>query len=70
VTPNDIVEIRPKSRELTPYVNARETAGDRPTPPRIEVNSSQKRVLVHNLPSRLVIDTPVTELLIVVLYSN
>ena len=66
----DIVEIRPKSRELTPYVIARETAGDRPAPAWMEVISSQMRVLVHNLPARQVIDTPVQEQLIVELYSK
>jgi len=70
VTPNDIVEIRPKSRELTPYVIARETAGDRPSPAWMEVISSQMRVLIHNLPARQVIDTPVQEQLIVELYSK
>ena len=70
VAANDIVEIRPKSREMTPYVIARETAGDRPSPAWIEVISSQMRVLVHNLPSRQIIDTPVQEQLIVELYSK
>jgi small subunit ribosomal protein S4 len=70
VSPSDIVEIRPKSRELTPYVIARETAGDRPAPAWMEVISSQMRVLVHNLPARQVIDTPVQEQLIVELYSK
>jgi small subunit ribosomal protein S4 len=36
----------------------------------MEVISSQMRVLVHNLPSRQVIDTPVQEQLIVELYSK
>jgi small subunit ribosomal protein S4 len=70
VSANDIVEIRPKSRDLTPYVIARETAGDRGTPPWMEVISTQMRVLVHNLPTRQVIDTPVQEQLIVELYSK
>ena len=70
VSPNDIVEVRPKSRELTPYVIARETAGDRPSPAWMEVISSQMRVLIHNLPARQVIDTPVQEQLIVELYSK
>jgi small subunit ribosomal protein S4 len=51
-------------------VIARETAGDRGTPPWMEVISSQMRVLVHNLPTRQVIDTPVQEQLIVELYSK
>jgi small subunit ribosomal protein S4 len=70
VSANDIVEIRPKSRELTPYVIARETAGDRTPPAWLEVISSQMRVLVHALPARAVIDTPVQEQLIVELYSK
>ena len=70
VSASDIVEIRPKSRELTPYVIARETAGDRPSPAWMEVIASQMRVLVHNLPARQVIDTPVQEQLIVELYSK
>jgi small subunit ribosomal protein S4 len=40
----------PKSRELTPYVIARETAGERTVPAWLEVISSQMRVLVHALP--------------------
>jgi small subunit ribosomal protein S4 len=70
VSANDIVEIRPKSRELTPYVIARETAGERTAPAWLEVISSQMRVLVHALPARQVIDTPVQEQLIVELYSK
>jgi small subunit ribosomal protein S4 len=36
----------------------------------MEVLSAQMRVLVHNLPARQVIDTPVQEQLIVELYSK
>ncbi len=67
---NDIVEVREKSRNLTPFVIARETAGQRPTPPWMEVISSQMRVLVHSVPARQAIDTPVQEQLIVELYSK
>ena len=70
VSENDIVEIREKSRNLTPFIIARETAGERPVPAWLEVISSQMRVLVHNLPARQVIDTPVQEQLIVELYSK
>ena len=52
------------------FVIARETAGQRPTPPWMEVIASQMRVLVHSLPARQVIDTPVQEQLIVELYSK
>jgi small subunit ribosomal protein S4 len=70
VSENDIIEIREKSRNLTPFIIARETAGERPVPAWLEVISSQMRVLVHNLPARQVIDTPVQEQLIVELYSK
>jgi small subunit ribosomal protein S4 len=70
VSENDIVEIAPKSRELTPFVIARETAGQRTVPAWLEAIPTQMRVLVHSLPSRQVIDTQVQEQLIVELYSK
>ncbi len=70
VTVNDIIEVREKSREMTPFVVARAEAGSRPVPAWLEVISSQMRVLVHGLPARQVIDTPVQEQLIVELYSK
>ena len=70
VSANDIVEIRPKSHELTPFVIARELAGSRTSPAWMEVISPQMRVLVHALPERGAIDTPVQEQLIVELYSK
>jgi small subunit ribosomal protein S4 len=70
VSENDIVEIAPKSRELTPFIIARETAGQRTVPAWIEVISSQMRILVHSLPARAAIDTQVQEQLIVELYSK
>jgi small subunit ribosomal protein S4 len=70
VTENDIVEVREKSRELTPFVVARAEAGSRPVPAWIEVIANQMKILVHSLPARQVIDTPVQEQLIVELYSK
>ncbi|MGF7236804.1 MAG: 30S ribosomal protein S4 [Frankia sp.] len=70
VTANDIIEIREKSREMTPFIIARETAGQRPIPAWLEVLSSQMKILVHSLPERGVIDTPVQEQLIVEFYSK
>jgi small subunit ribosomal protein S4 len=70
VSDNDIVSIREKSLEMTPFVIARAEAGSRPVPAWIEVISSQMRILVHSLPARAVIDTPVQEQLIVELYSK
>jgi small subunit ribosomal protein S4 len=70
VAPNDIVEVRASSRELTPFVIARAEAGERLVPAWLEVIPNRMRVLVHNLPARQVIDTPVQEQLIVELYSK
>jgi small subunit ribosomal protein S4 len=66
----DIIDVREKSRELTPFVIARELAGSRPVPAWLEVLSNRMRILVHSLPARQVIDTPVQEQLIVELYSK
>jgi len=67
---NDIVEVREKSSELTPFVVARAEAGSRPVPAWLEVIPNRMRILVHSLPVRQVIDTPVQEQLIVELYSK
>jgi small subunit ribosomal protein S4 len=70
VTENDIIEVREKSRGLTPFEVARAEAGSRGVPAWMEVISSQMKILVHSLPARQVIDTPVQEQLIVELYSK
>jgi small subunit ribosomal protein S4 len=70
VSVNDIIEVREKSRDMTPFVVARAEAGSRGVPPWLEVISSQMKILVHALPVRQTIDTPVQEQLIVELYSK
>jgi small subunit ribosomal protein S4 len=70
ISENDIIEVRESSRELTPFMIARAEAGSRPVPAWLEVIANQLRVLVHALPSRQIIDTPVQEQLIVELYSK
>ena len=70
VSSADIVEVRATSRELTPFVVARAELADRIVPAWLEVIPGRLRVLVHNLPARQVIDTPVQEQLIVELYSK
>jgi small subunit ribosomal protein S4 len=70
VSVNDIVEVREFSRELTPFIIARAEAGERIVPAWLEVIPNQLRILVHSLPARQVIDTPVQEQLIVELYSK
>lgn len=70
VSPNDIVEVRPSSREMTPFQVAVAEAGDKTVPAWLEANPSKLRILVHSLPERPVIDTQVQEQLIVELYSK
>ena len=66
----DVIEVRSKSQEMTPFIIARETHGERPVPAWLEVLPGQLRILVHQLPVRQQIDTPVQEQLIVELYSK
>jgi small subunit ribosomal protein S4 len=70
VSENDIVEIRAKSQEMTPFIVAKAEAGERPVPAWIEVIPDKMRVLVHTLPIRAQIDTSVQEQLIVEYYSK
>jgi len=70
VSENDIIEVRPSSLEMTPFIVARAQAGDRTVPAWLEVIPNRMRILVHGLPARAVIDTQVQEQLIVELYSK
>jgi small subunit ribosomal protein S4 len=67
---NDIVEVRQKSLEYTPFVVARAEAGERQIPAWLEVIPDRMRILVHAPPLRQQIDTPVQEQLIVEFYSK
>jgi small subunit ribosomal protein S4 len=66
----DIIDVRPKSFSMLPFVVAKESFGDRPIPAWLQVVQSNLRVLVHQLPERAQIDVPVQEQLIVELYSK
>ena len=70
VAAHDVIDVRPKSIEMTPFIVARETHGERTVPAWLEVLPSTMRILVHQLPVREQIDTPVSEQLIVELYSK
>jgi small subunit ribosomal protein S4 len=70
VREHDIVQVREKSRDLTPFLIAQGLAGSRAVPAWLEAIPSQLKVLVHALPARQVIDTQVQEQLIVELYSK
>ena len=70
VSPQDIIEVRPNSREMTPFVVAHAEIGERTVPAWLEVIPAKMRILVHALPARQAIDTQVQEQLIVELYSK
>ena len=70
VSPNDVIQLRPASAELTPFQVAYSEIGERTVPAWLEVIPAGMRVLVHALPTRDVIDTQVQEQLIVELYSK
>jgi small subunit ribosomal protein S4 len=67
---HDVIDVRPKSVETTPFIVARETHGERIVPAWLEVLPNKMRVLVHSLPVRQQIDVPVQEQLIVEFYSK
>jgi len=70
VREHDIVQVREKSRDLTPFLIAQAQAGSRTVPAWLETIPSQLKILVHSLPARQVIDTQVQEQLIVELHSK
>lgn len=70
VSPNDIIEVKQSSKEMTPFVVAHAEVGEKTVPAWLEVVPSKMRIIVHSLPEREVIDTPVQEQLIVELYSK
>jgi small subunit ribosomal protein S4 len=70
VKDHDIVQVREKSIEMTPFVIARAEAGGRIVPAWLESIPSQMKILIHTLPARGSIDTQVQEQLIVELYSK
>jgi small subunit ribosomal protein S4 len=66
----DIIDVQPKSMPTLPFEVAKATLGDRPLPAWLQVVPSSLRILVHQLPERAQIDTPVQEQLIVEFYSK
>ena len=70
VSENDIIEVAPKSLEMTPFIIAHAEVGERTVPAWLEVVPDKMRVLVHALPVRAQIDTLVQEQLIVEYYSK
>jgi ribosomal protein S4 len=61
VSQYDIVDVRAKSQDLTPFIVASAEFGEKSVPAWLEVVASQMRIIVHGLPTRAVIDTQVQE---------
>jgi small subunit ribosomal protein S4 len=70
VAAHDVIDVREKSLEMTPFVVARETHGERIVPAWLEALPNRMRILVHSLPVRAQIELPVQEQLIVEFYSK
>jgi small subunit ribosomal protein S4 len=70
VSESDIIGVRKKSLEDTPFQVAAAEVGDRTVPAWITVDGDKMNILVHSLPVRQQIDTLVQEQLIVELYSK
>lgn len=70
VAEHDIIDVREKSMETTPFIVARETHGERVVPAWLEALPQRMRILVHQRPVREQIDIPVQEQLIVEFYSK
>ena len=70
VSAMDIIDVLPKSHDLTPFIVASAEFGEKSVPAWMEVVASQMRIIIHGVPARSVIDTQVQEQLIVELYSK
>jgi small subunit ribosomal protein S4 len=70
VSAHDIIDVKAKSIETTPFIIARETHGERVVPAWMEAFPNRMRILIHQLPVRAQIDIPVQEQLIVEYYSK
>jgi small subunit ribosomal protein S4 len=66
----DVITLRDRSRDLLVVQHALDTAGSRNLPEWLEVDTSDKKIVIHELPNRAQIDTQVQEQLIVELYSK
>src|ERR1700753_929537 len=70
VSQYDIIDVREKSLETTPFIVARETHGERVVPAWLEAIPTPMRIPVPQPPVRAQIDIPVQEQLIVEYYSK
>jgi small subunit ribosomal protein S4 len=66
----DVVEVQPKSRELTEIAGAIEGAKKRRVPAWLEMDAANFKATVRTLPSKEEMAIPVQEQLVVALYSK
>ena len=66
----DVVEVQPKSRELTEIASALEGAKKRRVPAWLEMDAGNFKATVRTLPSKEEMAIPVQEQLVVALYSK
>ena len=70
VKPGDVVEIREKNRQSQAAIGSLQVFGQRDVPGWLQSDQAAFRVTVIDLPVRTQIDAPVTEQMIVELYSK
>ncbi|MDI6828847.1 MAG: 30S ribosomal protein S4 [Armatimonadota bacterium] len=69
VKPGDVIEVKPKSKDIIPIVESLQATAGR-VPPWLELDLEEKKGRVLRLPAREEIDTQVDETLIVEFYSR
>ncbi len=70
VSKHDIIDVRTKSLETTPFIVARETHDKDTVPGWLDTSPTRGRILVHQPPVREQIVVPIQEQLIVEFYSK
>lgn len=70
VSKHDIIDVKTKSLETTPFIVARETFDKDTVPAWMDVAPERGRILVHQQPVREQITVPIQEQLIVEFYSK
>jgi small subunit ribosomal protein S4 len=70
IRPGDVVQVRERSRNMIPVLEALELSDGRVIPPWLDLDKGNLSIRVNDLPARQMIDTPVREQLIVELYSK
>jgi len=69
VRPGEVVSVKERSLEILPIQHAIDTVG-RSVPDWLDVDTSDRKITIDTLPSRVQIDTEIKEQLIVELYSK